>query len=199
MKSIVSQASLERLRSVICAIADVPASEWEYFAGQLQEREYGKGQTLLMAGDRIREFYFVLNGILRYYYLTPEGKEFNKAFAKENDFAGSIGGLISSAPSRFSIEAIEDAKVIVLPVKLIVEGYDRHRSWERLGRRLAENVAFKKELREAEFLLDSAEARYLAFLKEFADIPERIPQYHIASYLGITEVSLSRIRSKLRN
>lgn len=193
----ISQESLERLSAVICAIADVPASEWEYFSGLLHEREFGTGQTLLQAGDRVREFYFVINGLLRYFYLTPGGKEFNKAFAKEDDFAGSIGGLISGAPSRFSIEAMEDTRVIVLPVELIIEGYDRHRSWERLGRRLAENVALKKELREAEFLLDPAEARYLRFLKEFADISERISQYHIASYLGITEVSLSRIRRKL--
>jgi len=193
----VSKESLERLRKVVCAIAHVPASEWEYFAGQLEERVYGSGQTLLQAGDRAREFYFVVNGLLRYYYLTPAGKEFNKAFAKEDDFAGSIGGLISGAPSRFSIEAMEYTRVIVLPVELIIGGYDRHRSWERLGRRLAEGVALKKELREAEFLLDPAEARYLRFLKEFAEISERIPQYHIASYLGITEVSLSRIRGKL--
>lgn len=193
----ISQGSLEMLRSVVCAIADVPASEWEHFSGQLKERVYGSGQILLQAGDRVKEFYFVVTGLLRYYYLTPEGKEFNKAFAKGGDFAGSICGLISSVPSRFSIEAIEDTKVLVLPVKLIIEGYDRHRSWERLGRRLAENVAIKKELREAEFLLDSAEARYLRFLKEFTDISERIPQYHIASYLGITEVSLSRIRRQL--
>ena len=126
-------------------------------------------------------------------------ENFNKAFAKESDFAGSISGIVSGAPSRFYIQALEDTDVLVLPTALIKEGYDRHPSWERLGRRLAERIALQKELREAAFLLDSAETRYHQFLQEFPDISNRIPQYHIASYLGITEVSLSRIRKKNQN
>lgn len=188
---------INKIKSVIYSITDVPATEWGYFSDRIEKKLYESGQILLRSGERVREFYFVLSGLLRYYYVTEDGKEFNKYFAKEYDFAGSISGLISGLPSRYSIEAIEDTHVIMIPVKLIIEGYNRDPSWERLGRRLAENVAYKKELREAEFLLDSAETRYLRFIEEYQDIAARIPQYHIASYLGITEVSLSRIRTKL--
>lgn len=189
--------NLTKLKSVIYRITDVPVAEWDYFADRLHQQFYERGEILLRSGEEVREFHFIINGLLRYYYVTEEGKEFNKSFARENDFAGSISGLIPGSLSRYSIEAIEDTDTVVIPVKLIIEGYDRHPSWDRLGRCLAENVAYKKELREAEFLLDSAETRYLRFIEEYRDIAARLHQYHIASYLGITEVSLSRIRAKL--
>lgn len=197
--SMANPDSIQQLKSFIKNITDVPDDEWTYFAGQLVERNYQKEQMLLLAGDNVSEFYFIVKGLVRYFYLTYEGKEFNKAFAKENNFAGSVSGIASGCPSRFFIQAMEDTKVLVLPTSLIMDGYERHPSWERLGRRLAERIALQKELREAAFLLDSAETRYRQFLQEFPDISDRMPQYHIASYLGITEVSLSRIRRNNRN
>ena len=195
----VNPDSIQKLRVFISRITEIPDDQWEYFADQLAERNYQKEQMILFAGEVVSEFYYILEGLVRYFYVTAEGKEFNKAFAKENDFAGSISGFVSDIPSRFFIQAIEDTKVLVLPTSLIKECYDRHPSWERLGRRLAERLALQKELREASFLLDSAETRYRHFLQEFPDISSRMPQYHIASYLGITEVSLSRIRNKNQN
>ena len=197
--AMVNPDSIQQLKSFICAITDVPDDEWSYFAGQLVEREYQKDQMLLSACDNVTEIYFIIKGLVRYFYLTDTGKEFNKAFAKENDFAGSISGIALNLPSRFFIQAMEYTKVLALPIALITECYERHPSWDRLGRRLAERTALQKELREAAFLLDSAESRYLQFLEEFPDLGRRIPQYHIASYLGITEVSLSRIRKKHQN
>lgn len=73
--------------------------------------------------------------------------------------------------------------------------YKRHRCWETLGRKLAEGLYIKKEMKERLLLMNTAEERYLQFLKEFPGLEKRVPQYHIASYLGITPVSLSRIRS----
>ncbi len=197
--AMVNPDSIQQLKSFICAITDVPDDEWSYFVGQLVEREYKKKQMLLYACDNVSEIYFITKGLVRYFYLTDTGKEFNKSFIKENNFAGSISAIALNRPSRFFIQAIEDTKALALPIALISECYERHPSWERLGRRLAERTALQKELREAAFLLDSAESRYLQFLEEFPDIPRRIPQYHIASYLGITEVSLSRIRKKHQN
>lgn len=195
----VSQGNIQQLRLFISKITDVPDREWGHFAARLIERQYQKEQMLLYAGDNVSEIYFILRGLVRYFYLTDQGKEFNKAFAQENCFAGSIGGITSGLPSRYSIQALEDTEVLAIPVDLIRQGYDRHPSWERLGRRLAEGIALQKESREAAFLLDSAETRYRQFLREYPEISSRIAQYHIASYLGITEVSLSRIRGKSQN
>ena len=86
----------------------------------------------------------------------------------------------------------------MLPNQLLYKLYERHACWERLGRKNAENLALVKESREKELLLDSLEIRYRRFLKEFPGLADRIPQYHIASYLGVTDVALSRIRKKIK-
>jgi hypothetical protein len=75
--------------------------------------------------------------------------------------------------------------------------YERHPCWERLGRKNAEYMFLFKEAREKELLLDSLEVRYQRFVKNFPGLAQKIPQYHIASYLGVTDVALSRVRKKI--
>ncbi len=81
-------------------------------------------------------------------------------------------------------------------LKEVVHLFKQSQYWEKLGRILAEQLFVKKETREASFLLDNAEARYIRFLKDYPNLEDRITQYHIASYLGITPVMLSRIRQE---
>ena len=83
--------------------------------------------------------------------------------------------------------------MLAVPFKEIQKLYQRHPCWNELGRKIAENFFIVKEQREYEFLLLDAKARYLNFIHDYADLTERIPQYHIAAYLGITPVSLSRV------
>jgi CRP-like cAMP-binding protein len=143
-------------------------------------------------------FYFITRGLVRFFYCTRDGKEFNKHFAMENDFAGSFHSLVLNEPCPFFIEALEKTETIVLPVNILNQFYDRHACWERLGRKSAERLVLIKEAREKELLLDSLEVRYLRFLKEFPGLNHRVPQYHIATFLGVTDVALSRVRKKIK-
>lgn len=186
-----------KLKAVFDRMAVIPKSEWAYFQSHLDYQVYTKGDLLIRAGEHIKKFYFILDGIVRFFYLTEEGKDFTKHFALKNDFVGSFSSLVLKTPCRFSVQAQTKTEVFAFPIAIIKEGYMRHPSWERIGRIHAERIAVKKELRECEFLLDSAEMRYRRFLIEYQDVVGRIPQYHIASYLGITDVSLSRIRKKI--
>jgi CRP-like cAMP-binding protein len=149
------------------------------------------------AGEIAHNFYFLVSGLIRYYYSTEDGKEVNKHFAMENGFAGSFQSLVLSEPCGFFLQAMERTETIVLPNSHLHELYGRYPCWERLGRRNAENLVLVKEAREKEFLLDSLEVRYRRFLKEFPGLADRIPQYQIASYLGVTDVALSRLRRKI--
>jgi CRP-like cAMP-binding protein len=99
-------------------------------------------------------------------------------------------------PARFSIQALEESHLLVCNLQPVVELFDQHRCWERLGRKLAEQLYIKKETREAEFLLDDAETRYNNFQRAYPGLEHRLAQYHVASYLGITPVALSRIRRR---
>ncbi|MNI08038.1 hypothetical protein D3C73_610620 [compost metagenome] len=114
-----------------------------------------------------------------------------------NEFITSYSSLLQNAPSFFAIQALMDSQLIVIPYSDFQSLFARHICWERLGRIIVEQLFVKKETRERELLLLSAEARYLLFLEKYGQVVKHIPQYHIASYLGITPVALSRIRKKL--
>jgi len=193
-----TRTSTERFkRNAIESQVSIPESEWEYLVPHLVECRFGKNDYLISAGDVADNFYFILEGLARFFYSTEDGKEFNKHFAVENGFAGSFYSLVLGAPCGFFVQALEETNTLVLPNQLLRELYERHPCWERLGRRNAENLVLQKEAREKEFLLDSLETRYRRFLKEYPGLVDRIPQYHIASFLGVTNVALSRIRRKI--
>ena len=194
---ICSPESLERFRHSVPSQVSIPEAEWEYVVPHLVERGFEKDEYLVAAGDVADNFYYIITGLVRFFYSTEDGKEFNKHFSMENDFAGSFHSLVLGAPCAFFIQAMEKTNTIVLPNQLLRELYERHPCWERLGRRNAENLVLTKEAREKEFLLDSLETRYRRFLTEFPGLADRIPQYHIASFLGVTDVALSRIRRKI--
>jgi len=190
--------SIERFRqNAIESQVSIPESEWEYLVPHLVECQFEINDYLISAGDVADNFYFIIEGLVRFFYSTEDGKEFNKHFAMENGFAGSFHSLVLGAPCAFFVQALERTTTLVLPNQLLRELYDRHPCWERLGRRNAENLVLHKEAREKEFLLDSLETRYRRFLKEYPGLVDRIPQYHIASFLGVTNVALSRIRRKI--
>ena len=193
-----NQKGLEKFKGVVDQIVSVPESEWEHFVQHLSERIFEKNDYLVRAGDVVDNFYFINKGLVRFFYCTQDGKEFNKHFAMENGFAGSFHSLILQAPCPFFIQILEKTETIVLPNRVLNEFYNRHACWERLGRKMAENLVLVKEAREKELLLDSLEIRYQRFLKEFPGLVDRIPQYHIASFLGVTDVALSRIRKKIK-
>ena len=189
--------NIDRFRHSIPSQVCIPESEWDYVSPQLAERRFEKNEYLVRAGEVADNFYFIIKGLVRFFYSTEEGKEFNKNFITENGFAGSFHSLVLDGACGYFIQALEKTDTIVLPHRLLRELYERHPCWERLGRRNAENLALLKEAREKEFLLDSLETRYRRFLVEFPGLEDRISQYHIASFLGVTDVALSRIRRKI--
>ena len=193
-----NQKGLENFKRIVDQIASVPESEWELFVRHLSVRTFVKNDYLVRVGDVAHNFYFINKGLVRFFYCTEDGKEFNKHFAMENGFAGSFHSLILQEPCGFFIQALEKTETIVLPNRVLNEFYDRHACWERIGRKNAELLVLIKEAREKELLLDSLEVRYQRFLKEFPGLVDRIPQYHIASFLGVTDVALSRIRKKIK-
>jgi CRP-like cAMP-binding protein len=188
---------LEQFRKVMTNMVSIPDTEWECLVPHLSERTFEKNSYLVRAGDVVNNFYFIVKGLVRFFYCTEDGKEFNKHFAMENGFAGSFHSFVLHAPCGFYIQALEHTTTIVLPNRTLHALYDRHACWERLGRKNAEHLLLIKEAREKELLLDSLEVRYQRFLREFSGLADRMPQYHIASYLGVTDVALSRIRKKI--
>ncbi len=186
------------LFSVVDRLMPVSDHARQAFSDALSPVSFRKGDYLVRAGEENGGLYFVARGLVRFVYVTEDGREFNKSFASEGTFVGCLRSMLTRQCCRFAIQALEDSEMLLLPNQARLALYQRFPEWERLGRLLAEQLALKKEAREAELLLDSAETRYRHFLAEHPDLAERLPQYHIASYLGITHVALSRIRGKMQ-
>lgn len=187
---------MARLRSMVSAMAEMPDRAWALGAEHFYYRQYGKDEYLLHAGQVADWVYFVHKGVLRQFYTTEAGKEFNKSFSVEDEPCGSFRSSLTRTPSRFSIQALEPTEVLRIRFEQMFALVEDDRHWERLGRKAAEYQTLINEQREAEFLLDTAAVRYQRFRQQHPGLEKRIAQYHIASYLGITDVALSRIRKK---
>lgn len=184
------------IRQAIKHLVSPADDEIEMFLALFKSRSLEQGSYFLRSGDQSTEMAFVNAGLLRFFYETADGKEFNKSFITESRFAGAYSAYLTQTPTRFSIQALEPTQLLVCDFKRLVELFDRHLCWERMGRLLAEQLYIKKETREAEFLLDNAETRYRNFQQTYPGLEDRLAQYHVASYLGITPVALSRIRGR---
>ncbi|MET0067072.1 MAG: Crp/Fnr family transcriptional regulator [Candidatus Thiodiazotropha sp.] len=160
-------------------------------------RHFDKGETLLSAGQLAEHSFFLCSGLVRFYYVTEDGREYNKSFSREQQFAGAIQDSVSPQPGRFSIQALEPTDALLIPLQGLYGLYQTSLAWANLGRLYMESLAVRKTRREAAFLLDSAERRYRLFLEQEPVLARRLPLYHIASFLGITDVALSRIRKRI--
>jgi CRP-like cAMP-binding protein len=163
----------------------------------LVRRRLRTGELWQRAGETSRHLAYVCSGLLRMFYSRADGKEFNKAFIRGGSWVGAVDALALGEPSRVGIQALAPTLLLTLPYEGFEKLCDTDLYFGRVGRKLLEHVYIAKLRREASLLLDSAEDRYRQFLREFADIEQEIPDYQIASYLGITPVGLSRIKKRL--
>lgn len=140
----------------------------------------------------------VVKGIFRIYYVDPNSQEEkNVFFFSENQFIVSFRSFLHQYPCNYYIQALEDAEIISIKYPNLQDLYQKHASWEKFGRLLAELFFNYSQSRTEEFLFFTPEQRYTKLLQEHPKIIERIPLYHISSYLGITNPSLSRIRKRI--
>ncbi len=164
-----------------------------------QTHTLNRSEFFVRAGDVPQAIGFVLSGILRLYYVDSDGNESTKSFCAENSFVAAYSALLMRQPSRLFIQALEDAKLLIADYSTYRSLAESQMSLQQLNCKIAESLFIKKERRESAFLLDDAKTRYLSFLEEYPGLEARLKQYHIASYLGMTSVTLSRIRTHLKS
>lgn len=170
--------------------------EQEAFADMLIYRSVPKKFMLVNVGDVSREAYFVNSGCARLFY-RKDGEEVSANFVFENNFIASLESFLLQVPSRQAIETLEDCELVVLQKERLTELIKKHPRIESFSRAIAERAFIILQRRASSFILDSPEERYMKMLNEHPQISSRIPQHMIASYLGITPVSLSRIRKRI--
>lgn len=157
-----------------------------------------KGEFFNMQNFVCTDLGFITKGIFRIYYFDEEKmEERNMFFFSEEQFIVSFRSFIHQYPCIYFIEAIEDAEIIAIKYNDLYELYQNNKAWANFGRQLAELFFEYSQVRMEELLFNSPEQRYIKLLEKHPKIVERVALYHISSFLGIKNPSLSRIRKRL--
>lgn len=161
-------------------------------------RECAARELLARAGEAPRQLYVIARGLVRYYYLGPDGKEWNKAFFREGQVAGSLTAYLTGGALPFSIECVEPCLLLGAPYAEVHRLQAQLPAFDLAIRRYTEELFLRNERREAILLTGNAEQRYRWLCEQEPWLLERAPQYELASYLGMDAVSLSRVKARLQ-
>jgi CRP-like cAMP-binding protein len=158
-----------------------------------KEVNLSKGKNIQEIGHTCKTIYFVKKGVVRIYYFK-EAIDITESFEFENAFVARAESLFTGKPSRKAIQAIEETTLIAIDSNKLFKLFDTHPDVERLFRKIIETSYVNTVNRIESLQFNTAEERYKTLLKAAPNVLKRIPLKHVASYLGITQVSLSRIR-----
>ncbi len=175
--------------------------EWTIFSDLLYTRKIKKRQLFIGAGKICNEVGFIFSGSFRF-YIDKDEAEISNYFCFEGDLISSYKSFLKKEPGFTNIEAMEDAVIICFNntalAKLLNDGRIAFKM-ERFGRLVAEYLICCYEDRLVSFVTKTPEERYLELLEKQPAFLQRVPQYYLANFLGITPVSLSRIRRRLHD
>lgn len=188
---------MESFQQHISKILEIPLSSVAHCEEKVIVRKARKGEFFLRAGEICKDTFFVNKGLLRMYSINEQGKEHILSFAPENWFLIDRSSFYFNKESDYFIDAIEDSEVLVLSQEYFEELNQKHPEIIHKQNLLLNNHIRNLQKRITQLLGASAEERYLDFLKTYPNIYERAPQWMIASYLGVTPESLSRVRKEL--
>ncbi|HJV18700.1 MAG TPA: Crp/Fnr family transcriptional regulator [Sediminibacterium sp.] len=159
-------------------------------------RQVTRKFKLTEEGKIAREVCFINKGLLRLYY-TKDGEDITAFIFKENLFASCYDSFLRKVPSTQTLEALEDADLLVINYEELQQLYQAVPAMNTLTRKIAEQRFINAQMILSSYILDSPEERYRKFEADHGDLLLRVPHYMIASFLGITPVSLSRIRKRV--
>lgn len=155
-----------------------------------------RNEYLVRAGARAHFCFGLIEGVIRVFY-NRDGNEYNKTFFVPGMFPTPLTALLTGDPCFLSFQALSPCTLVRFSYRHFRDLFDRHRCLESLMLRIMEEVWIDKEKHDIEMVTNDATKNYLIFREEYPGLESLIPQYHIASYLGITPIQLSRIRAQL--
>ena len=176
----------------------VTASAWQDLHPLCTYKKFDRGQYLIRQGEFPKDIVFILSGVMRAFYRSGKGADYNKTFFTPASFAGPLAALLQNDYSHLYFQAMTDTEVLKFEYGKFLALFGQHRCLETVMRKVIElEWVIKKEQREIQLVMCNATQRYAYFQEEYPGLEKLIPQYHIASHLGITPIQLSRIRAKI--
>jgi len=188
---------LEPFKAYLQLKVAITDEQFELIADHLKVKSYDKNEMILMKGEVSTYGFFVLNGLLRSYSIDSKGKTHIIQFAPEQWWLSERNGMLFNEASDFFIDAIEPTKVVLVHKDFMLEAAKHVPCIIDLNQKMLNNSIRFMEKRINMLLSATAEERYLNFIKLYPNLTLRVPQWMIASYLGITPESLSRVRKDL--
>lgn len=171
-------------------------AEWEIMKELFTERRYRKNQFILQEGNTAQVETFILKGLTRTYEVDEAGQEHVLFFGSEDWWVGDLYSFLSGTPSRYNIDCLEETETLQITKSNLDRLYEQVPVMNRYFRILLQNAYITLSQRVGSALSKSALERYQEFLVKYPEIESRIPNHQIASFLGITPQSLSRIRAQ---
>ena len=188
--------SLQNLKNKVLSYTKVDEKPLDYWLSFYEKIELKKGEVLVSAGQVVIHFYYLDVGCI-YYYKMQDGGTKVLEFYTEDVFFTDLPSYVKGAPSKYFLRATEDTIVYAIKKTYTEKSYDESHQLERFGR-LSMQEAFIKSYSRVERMNNRTnEERYLRLLEKRPGLLQRVPQYLIASYLGLTPVGLSKIRKRL--
>ncbi|HYF30323.1 MAG TPA: Crp/Fnr family transcriptional regulator [Chitinophagaceae bacterium] len=186
-----------KLLSYITRYIQLTDDETAFLVSLLKVKQLRRRQYLLQAGDINKYECFVNSGCLRAYLIDEKGQEHVTQFAIEEWWISDMHSYLTQTPSAYHIDALEDSELVVIDrpnYELLLE---RIPKFEKMFRIILQNAFIAQQQRIVQNISLPAHERYLSFVQKYPKFEQRLPQHQIASYLGITPESLSRIRKQL--
>ncbi|MDF2438446.1 MAG: cyclic nucleotide-binding protein [Bacteroidota bacterium] len=184
---------MHQLLLQIKAIHPVTAEAEKALVNISREVELLKGEDVQRIGHTCKTIYFVQEGALRVYYFKND-TDITESFEFENSFVARAESLFTGKPSRKGIQALENVSLVAIHSQKLFQLFDQFPELERLFRKIIESSYVNTVNRIESLQFNTAEERYNTLIRQAPDVIKRIPLKYISSYLGITQVSLSRIR-----
>jgi CRP-like cAMP-binding protein len=161
--------------------------------------QLAKNDHLVKAGEFLPQMGWLLDGLVRHYFLRHDGTEITVEFARAGDLVGEYNNMLHEQPSDHFVQALEPSQILMAPVANLRAACDQHPDLDRLRQTLTEQYMHRIIKQMSQYMTRSPEERYTYLLTHDPDLIQRVPQTILASYVGVTPVSLSRIRKRLLN
>lgn len=185
-----------QLKAAMERIVKSTEKEMDDFLDCFKLKTYKKKELLLEEGNTCRHIWFVNKGLIRDFYYRNKS-EYTTNFVFEDNFVSDYGSFLSQKPAKKNIDALEDCETLMISYEAIQQQYIKSQVWERAGRLIAENLFLNSERKKDDLLSSSPELQYTSLIQNQPYLLQRVPQYYIASFLGISPEHLSRIRKKM--
>ena len=186
---------LSKLTNYINEVISLTGEEVTILNNFVTERNYLKNQFIIQQGDICKTESFIISGCTKTFYANENGQEHIIMFSLENWWTADIGSFVSQTPADFNVQCLEDTTVIQFHYDTIETLFEELPKLERFFRKIIERAFVASQKRLVGNLSLTAKERYLQFKTTYPDIEQRIPQYMIASYLGITKEFFSKMKN----